>query len=114
MLTDADLAEFENALRAWQSALSDASLSTRTDRNIVELDQQAIGRLSRMDALQNQAMANASEGRRRQIASRIEDALQRIANGSYGACLVCDEPIPAGRLRLDPTTPTCVSCASGG
>ena len=77
----------------------------------VELDQTRVGRLSRMDALQGQAMAQASAGRREQALKRIEAALVRISDGSYGYCLNCDEPIALARLEADPAAPLCVACA---
>lgn len=80
---------------------------------VVPLDQQAVGRLSRMDALQNQAMARAQQGRRDTEARRLRAALARIAAGEYGDCEDCGEPIAQGRLRFDPAATRCISCASG-
>ncbi len=77
----------------------------------VELDQTRLGRLSRMDALQGQAMAQAGQARARLRLARIEAALGRIDDGSYGECTVCGEPIAEGRLRLDPAIPLCLPCA---
>lgn len=79
----------------------------------VELDQQAVGRLSRMDAMQMQAMAIASRERRRNESSRIERALERLDAGDFGYCAKCDEEIETKRLEFDPTTLTCLSCAAG-
>jgi DnaK suppressor protein len=79
----------------------------------VELDQQAVGRLSRMDALQNQAMARAQQSRRDTEARRLRTALHRIETGEFGWCEDCGEAIPARRLELDPAAIRCVSCASG-
>ena len=81
-------------------------------RGTVTLDQQSVGRLSRMDAMQSQAMAKASEHRRRARISMIKAALQRIEEGDYGICEDCGEDIPAGRLDIDPTVTACVGCAS--
>ena len=81
-------------------------------RRPVELDQTRIGRLSRMDALQDQAMALETDRRRRLEIERIEAALKRIEDGDYGYCLICGEDIPAKRLELDPATPVCIDCAS--
>ena len=81
------------------------------DRRPVELDQQSVGRLSRMDALQVQAMAQAQEGRRQDQLRRIDAALRRLADGEYGACVECGEDIPAKRLEIDPTVVRCVDCA---
>lgn len=78
----------------------------------VELDQTRVGRLSRMDAMQSQAMAAETERRRGHELRRIEAALKRIAEEEFGYCLSCGEDIPRKRLELDPTTPICVDCAS--
>lgn len=85
----------------------------RDDRSTVTLDQQSVGRLSRMDALQRQAMAQATERRRWTERRRIEVALARLNEGEYGYCTDCGEDIPAARLEVDPTVPTCVTCAKG-
>jgi DnaK suppressor protein len=77
----------------------------------VELDQSRIGRLSRMDALQGQAMAKEIARRRTVELNRIAAALSRVEEGEYGFCLSCGEPIAAKRLDLDPTVPNCIDCA---
>ena len=77
----------------------------------VELDQQAVGRLSRMDALQNQAMQQAAERARKRDLVRIEMAERRLAEGDYGYCEECGEAIPDGRLKIDPMAERCVGCA---
>jgi DnaK suppressor protein len=79
---------------------------------VVELDQAKVGRLSRMDALQAQAMAKASGERREQMLRKIEAALKRIDNDEYGYCRECDEPINPKRLEFDPTSVLCIDCAS--
>lgn len=79
---------------------------------IVELDQTKVGRLSRMDAIQAQAMAQASVDRRDQMLGRIEAALKRVENDEYGHCQECDEPIAPKRLEFDPTVTLCITCAS--
>lgn len=79
-------------------------------RSTVELDQTSVGRLSRMDALQAQAMNNAIAARRKQQLSRIEAALERLTEDEFGYCIKCGEEIAEKRLELDPTTPTCTGC----
>ena len=79
---------------------------------VVELDQAKVGRLSRMDAMQAQAMAKASVERRQQMLRRIDAALRRIDEDDYGVCRVCDEPINPKRLEFDPTVDLCIDCAS--
>ena len=78
---------------------------------VVELDQSKVGRLSRMDAMQAQAMAQASSQRRKQILRNITAALARIERDEYGDCQSCDEPINPKRLEFDPTATLCVECA---
>jgi len=92
-------------------ALSD---SARDSRQPVELDQSKVGRLSRMDALQDQAMAQESERRRAAELGRIEAAMARLKSGDYGYCVRCDEEIAPARLALDPAIATCIKCAGGG
>jgi DnaK suppressor protein len=81
------------------------------DRKPVELDQQSVGRLSRVDAMQRQAMAFASQARRQHEARMITAALGRIAEGEFGWCGGCGDLIPLPRLRLDATISTCIDCA---
>ena len=79
---------------------------------VVELDQAKVGRLSRMDAMQAQAMAQASAQRREAMLRNIEAALKRIDDGGYGFCRDCDEPINPKRLEFDPTALRCIDCES--
>jgi DnaK suppressor protein len=78
----------------------------------VELDQARIGRLSRMDAMQSQAMSKETGRRRRTKLLQIEAALQRIEDGDYGHCLECGENIAPARLAVDPSALLCIQCAS--
>ncbi|MAW87335.1 MAG: molecular chaperone DnaK [Phyllobacteriaceae bacterium] len=80
-------------------------------RRPVELDQQSVGRLSRMDAMQQQAMAQAAERSRQRELTRIELAERRLREGEYGWCAECGEEIPDGRLAIDPMAEKCVHCA---
>lgn len=79
---------------------------------VVELDQSKVGRLSRMDAMQAQAMAQASSERRDATLRGITAALKRLDDGEYGLCQACDEPINPKRLEFDPTVLHCIGCAS--
>lgn len=77
----------------------------------VELDQTTVGRLSRMDAMQAQAMSIETKRRREGEVLRINAALERINNGRYGNCLECDELISTARLKFDPSNLLCINCA---
>ena len=94
--------------RAELLALSEAAAD---ERRPVALDQQSVGRVSRMDAMQVQAMAQSVEARRRARLPLIEAALRRLDAGDYGYCTDCGEQIPARRLAIDPTIARCVDCA---
>jgi DnaK suppressor protein len=109
-----DPADFRDRLIARRCELQQLAESSANSRKPVELDQTRVGRLSRMDALQNQAMSLEADRRRKAELLRIEASLKRIAEGDYGYCLACGEQIPLRRLELDPTLPTCIGCASRG
>ena len=79
---------------------------------VVELDQTKVGRLSRMDAMQAQAMAQASSQRRENTLRQIAAALQRLDDDEYGLCAGCGEVINPKRLDFDPTALLCINCAS--
>lgn len=107
-----DLSAIRDRLIARRRELLDLVASSADSLKPVELDQTRVGRLSRMDALQNQAMSLEAERRRRLELQRIEASLKRIEEGDYGYCVTCGEQIAVRRLELDPTLPTCVNCAS--
>lgn len=94
-------------------ALRSQDDDAREARRPVELDQQSVGRLSRMDALQNQAMAQGQSRRREARERQLRAALARIQEGEYGYCTECGEHIAARRLEFDVAAPTCIACASG-
>jgi len=106
-----DPATIRAALERERAELLAASETSAAERQPVVLDQQSVGRLSRMDAMQVQAMAQAVEARRKGRLSRIEAALKRLDDGDFGFCLACGEEIPAKRLAVDLTLTHCVDCA---
>ena len=83
------------------------------NRATVELDQQSVGRLSRMDALQGQAMAKAHHARHAAERHRLMRALARMDEGEFGYCEDCGDAIAPARLDSDPAAPLCISCARG-
>lgn len=104
--------------KIWRRRLQDMKqdllaqcLASEGARRPVALDQQSVGRLSRMDALQEQAMQLATERRRQGALLRIDAALARIADGEYGYCASCGHEIAARRLEQDPAVAACVNCA---
>ncbi len=110
MAIDTDIARRRLAER--KAELEEFSKLSEDARATVTLDQQAVGRLSRMDSMQQQAMAQAQERQRRRDLLRIEMAERRLKDGDYGYCVECDAEIPDGRLAIDPMAEKCVRCAS--
>ncbi|HUW73526.1 MAG TPA: TraR/DksA C4-type zinc finger protein [Methyloceanibacter sp.] len=108
-----DLVVLRAALVERLESLRAASETTADNRRPVELDQTSVGRVSRMDAMQVQAMAVATDRRRQEEARRVEAAIKRVDEGEYGFCIACGEEIAVKRLAVDPTIPTCIACASG-
>ena len=106
-----DFAEFAKLLGERQTMLRDALSIGEQAGATVELDQSRVGRVSRMDAMQAQAMAKATAQRMRHELGRIDGALSRLAQGDYGFCLSCDNAIPPRRLLADPAALRCVQCA---
>lgn len=111
-LTDEQIATFKHQLIELKNDISGTITMTKTDRAPVELDQQSVGRLSRMDAMQVQAMAKAQQRQREIDLRRIAGALSRMADGDFGFCETCDEQIAPKRLEIDPAASTCINCAS--
>ncbi len=108
-----DLDHFRATLLTLKAELQAASSSGQEAAKTVELDQTTIGHVSRMDALQDQAMAQASQQRRLIQLQRIESALRRLENSDFGWCMKCGEEIGRKRLDVDPTAPLCITCADG-
>lgn len=111
-MTPQDTARFTHLIRDRLAGIEAENLLGHDAQAIVTLDQQSVGRLSRMDALQNQAMAKAQQQRRDTQALRLTAALRRIQEDEFGYCDSCGEDIPLRRLELDPAAVQCVSCAS--
>ena len=107
MRDDIDLKYFKRRLEKRLKEITDH------DKPIppVALDQSRIGRLTRMDAMQQQAMAQATARLARVEMQRIRTALDRMAAGDYGYCVQCEEEIAEGRLRADPSALICIECA---
>lgn len=108
---ETDLSWARTRLLARRAEIVALSHGSAESRQPVALDQQSVGRVSRVDALQQQAMAQASEANRRHELRRIDAALKRLDEGDFGVCEACGEPIPERRLRIDPAVTECVTCA---
>ena len=107
-----DLVHFKKKLLTLREEIEQIEETGDEAAETVELDQSAIGRLSRMDALQGQAMAKESQQRRKIQKQRIEATLQRMEKNEFGWCAKCWEEINPKRLEVDPTAPLCIDCAN--
>jgi len=104
--------EWCDRLLALREELESIAATGDESAAVVELDQSKVGRLSRMDAMQAQAMAKASSQRRKVALKQITAALKRLDEGDFGLCLKCEAPINPKRLDFDPTATLCIDCAS--
>lgn len=116
MTRDKNSSDFYTDMRSrllqLQAATKEATAEGAGSSGVVELDQSRQGRLSRMDAMQAQAMSQAANQRREVSLKNIAAAIERIENGNFGFCQACDELIAEQRLAFDPTAVLCIDCAS--
>lgn len=109
--SDLDRAALRATLEAQRDELERQAAGEAEKTGTVVLDQQSVGRLSRIDALQGQEMALAQARRREASLSRIAAALTRLDSEDYGYCIKCGDEIAVKRLELDPSLQTCIDCA---
>ncbi len=114
-LTDAQVAELRARLEEAAEEADRGLSASSDDAKPVDLGL-AIGRVSRIDALQQQQMAMARRNRVRLQRQQIRAALMRCDEGTYGECVACGDPIGYARLSARPEAPLCLECqsASGG
>jgi RNA polymerase-binding transcription factor len=101
---------FRQALKSLKDEIEQLNITSRESADTVVLDQSKVGRLSRMDALQAQQMAQETTRRRLLHLQKIESALHRLDAGEYGYCFICGEEISAARLEFDPASTRCIGC----
>ena len=111
--SDLNLACFKTLLEQRLANLEQLLEDAESRSQSVELDQSKVGRLSRMDALQQQAMSDAIRSRAQHERARLQLALKRWQEGEYGWCNQCGEMIAPGRLEADPAASLCIACATG-
>ncbi|HVL58281.1 MAG TPA: TraR/DksA C4-type zinc finger protein [Burkholderiaceae bacterium] len=110
MLNQPQLESFRERIRHELELVRTALSATSASAPDVEADPQRIGRLSRIDVIQQQAL---SAGRKQMLLRqqrRLEAALARLAGGEFGVCCQCGSPIPLERLQVDPAAPFCMAC----
>ena len=85
----------------------------RDSQKTVELDQQSVGRLSRIDALQSQAMAQAQQRRRNNLKALLQATMSRLNNKEFGYCEDCGDEIEDARLLANLVVTKCMTCLRG-
>ena len=92
-----------------------------TEEKILELEKlvqpvapdNALGRLTRMEALNDKAVNEAALGQAQERLHLLELALTRVNEKGFGKCTACERSIPVERLLLMPQSTKCVECAAG-
>lgn len=108
-LTESESQALHDALVVLRDELANALAGSQDAARPVDLDE-PIGRISRMDAIQQQQMAKASRKSLALRATQVNAALERFVEGTYGACLSCEESVGYRRLQARPETPFCIAC----
>jgi DnaK suppressor protein len=108
----AQIEQLRTQLLAQQQELTDLLHNADATTKPVTLDQQSVGRVSRIDAIQQQQMAIANQQQTSDLLKGIELALRRIDDDSYGDCLECGEPVAYARLQAQPFARLCIDCQS--
>jgi DnaK suppressor protein len=101
---------YRKALISPREEIGQLNTDSKDAAGTVALDQSKVGRLSRMDALQAQQMAQETARRRQLQLQKIDNALRRMEAADYGHCFKCGDEIGAARLNFDPASTRCVGC----
>jgi DnaK suppressor protein len=108
-LTPEQVEEFRQILLSEQTSLEELLKRSKEGARPVELSE-PIGRLTRMDAIQQQQMTKASRRTYERKLRQVQAALEMLGKDEYGFCRSCEEPIGYRRLKARPEAPYCLSC----
>ena len=108
-LTPKQLDEFKRTLEALRAELENLLELSKGASDTVSLDQ-PIGRVSRIDAIQQQKMAKANRQNHTIRLQQVNAALVAMTTGEFGECRECEEDIGYGRLQARPEAPLCLTC----
>jgi len=109
-LTDQQLQQFQLQLAELKKELFHLLAISSAASDVVTLDQSRVGRLSRMGALQQQQMSQASRASYRLRLLAVERALKLFETDDYGYCEDCGECIDPRRLEIKPESVHCLGC----
>jgi DnaK suppressor protein len=110
-LSESQLEELRSELERQLKKLQRSMRTTNRVMKPVQLDQSSVGRLSRIDNLQTQGLTAGLQAREQAKLGQIQEALMRMAGGTYGTCVICGEPVAFERLMVFPEAPNCGACA---
>jgi DnaK suppressor protein len=111
-LSEAELAELRGDHDMLARELRDGLGASAEGARPVELDQTAIGRVSRIDAIQQQKMLVANRQAQKSRLQQVQSALHRFDAEEYGECLGCGEGVGYTRLKARPEAFLCIECQS--
>jgi DnaK suppressor protein len=111
-ITESQISKLRLQLTSQQQTLQIQLVESDDASKPVTLDQQSVGRVSRIDAIQQQQMASANREQTIMLLQQVDAALKRIESDEYGLCQMCDEPIALLRLQAQPHTANCIVCQS--
>ncbi|MCJ8270637.1 MAG: TraR/DksA C4-type zinc finger protein [Psychrosphaera sp.] len=111
-LTDSELEQLRQQMVQLKLQLRQVLEGQHQKAEPVVLDQQSVGRVSRIDAIQQQQMAKAGEQQTSQRLMAISKALRHFDEGDYGYCEQCGLPINVARLKIKPEAQYCIQCQS--
>ncbi len=111
-LSDKEINEFQDDLVSLQVELTQQYQLGKSAADTVVLDQSKVGRLSRMDAIQQQKMAQSSLQHVKNRLRNIVRAMAKITSGDYGFCDECGNTISSARLKVQPEAALCINCQS--
>jgi len=109
-LTEDELAELHADLVELQRTLQVQLVAEQAASQPVTLDQSAVGRLTRMDAMQVQEMSKANVRSLELRLAQVAQALRLADEDEYGFCRRCEEPVGYRRLKARPESPFCLAC----
>lgn len=107
-MSDAQLAHFENMLKAWKQQLTEEAESTKT---YIQDESAALSDTNdRATQEEEFALALRTRDRERKLIRKIDKSLAEISNGDYGFCDTCGVEIGLRRLEARPTATQCIDC----
>jgi DnaK suppressor protein len=109
-LTPKQTQELRSLLQANKTKLEQQLLDAESATGVVTLDQSTVGRVSRVDAMQQQSMAVSTRAKAESTLRKVLIALKRIDREDFGCCGQCDEPIQFNRLKVQPQANHCLKC----